>query len=213
MIEPNTNRKLLYGCASMNRSDSGRFKKIGILVGVVLLLGLGGAVAAVFPSASNEGYSPEQPIPYSHKLHAGTYKIQCQYCHSDVEKSKHANVPSVNVCMNCHSIVKTDSPYIQKIKKAYDENKPIEWVRIHELPDFVYFPHKRHVAKGVACQTCHGPIQEMERVYQYSPLTMGWCLDCHRGKTTPKEVVARVYPGVKDPKGLIAPHQCTTCHQ
>lgn len=191
----------------------------GLILGGVVFLGLVGAtVAATFPNASNQGYAPEQPIPYSHKLHAGDLKMDCRYCHSDVEKSRHASVPSVSVCMNCHSVVKTESPHIQRLKESYESGKPIEWVRVHELPDYVYFPHKRHVAKGLACQTCHGPIQEMETVYQYAPLTMGWCMDCHRGVTTPKSVGNRVrqetVPGVGEvlPPGHVASVNCTTCH-
>jgi hypothetical protein len=187
-------------------------KKLGIaLLLIVVILAVAG-IAAYFPTASNEGYSPEQPIPFSHKLHAGDNKIPCLYCHSGAEKSRHASVPSVNVCMNCHSVVKGESPWIQQIKKAYAENKPIEWVRVHELPDYVYFPHKRHVAKGVACQTCHGQVQEMDRIYQAQPLTMGWCMECHRGQTTPRQVLQQVYPGERDPHGPVAPVTCNTCH-
>ena len=187
-------------------------KKLGITVALVATLLVVVGVAAYFPTASNEGYAPEQPIPFSHKLHAGTHKIPCMYCHVGVEKSKHASVPAVNVCMNCHTVVKTDSPWIQKIWKHWKEGTPIEWVRVHELPDFVYFPHKRHVAKGIACQTCHGPVQEMDRVYQQSALTMGWCMSCHKGETTPRDVLQRAFPDMKDPHGQVAPLNCNTCH-
>jgi hypothetical protein len=122
----------------------------------------------------------------------------------------------MNVCMNCHSVVKQDSPYIQQLKKNFAEGKPIEWVRVHELPDYVYFPHKRHVAMGVACEVCHGNVKEMARIVQKAPLTMGWCLDCHRGRTTPKNVVAKVYPNLppngNHPVGPVAPTNCSTCH-
>ena len=187
-------------------------KKLGIALSLIVAVIAVAGLAANFPTASNEGYAPEQPIPYSHKLHAGDLKIPCLYCHSGAEKSRHATIPSVNVCMNCHSVVKTDSPHIQKIRKHYLEGTPIEWVRVHELPDYVYFPHKRHVAKGVACQVCHGPIQEMEKVYQKAPLTMGWCMECHRGQTTPRQVLQKVYPDMKDPHGAVAPVNCDTCH-
>ena len=196
----------------MDRSTGNLRIKIAVAVAILLLLVVGITLAAVFPSASNQGYFPEQPIPFSHKLHAGTNKIACQYCHVGVEKSRHASIPALNVCMNCHIVVKPTSPYIQRIKKAYDEGKPIEWQRIHELPDFVYFPHKRHVAKGVSCETCHGNIKEMDRVYQAQPLTMGWCIECHRGQTTPKNVLQNVYPGVKNPHGPVAPINCAACH-
>lgn len=126
-------------------------------------------------------YTPTQPIAFSHKLHAGQYEIDCQYCHTGVRKSKNANIPSVNICMNCHSAIKADSPEIQKLYAARDENRPIEWVRVHNLPDLAYFNHSQHVKVGnIECQTCHGQIQEMEVVGQAELLTMGWCIDCHR---------------------------------
>jgi hypothetical protein len=115
--------------------------------------------------------------------------------------------------MNCHRLVKTDSPWIKKITAAYKEGRPIEWIRVHELPDFAYFNHKRHIAKGVACETCHGEVKKMERIEQFAPLTMGWCMECHRGQTTPANVLAKVYPGVKDPHGPVASVNCDTCHR
>ncbi|MEJ2006221.1 MAG: c-type cytochrome [Cyclobacteriaceae bacterium] len=128
-----------------------------------------------------KGYAPEQPIAFSHKLHAGQYEIDCQYCHTGVRKSKSANIPSPNICMNCHSAILTESVEIQKIYAAVDNNQPIEWVRVHNLPDLAYFNHSQHVKVGeIECQTCHGPIEEMEVVQQYALLTMGWCIDCHR---------------------------------
>jgi hypothetical protein len=191
---------------------SGTQKKLGVAfslaAGILVVVG----IARFYPTASNQGYAPEQPIPFSHKLHAGDNKIPCMYCHSGAEKARHAGIPSLNVCMNCHSVVKTDSPHIQKIRKAFAEGKPIEWVRVHELPDFVYFPHKRHVAKGVSCETCHGNVKEMARIEQKSALTMGWCMECHRGQTTPRHVLAEVYPNVKDPHGPVASVNCNTCH-
>jgi cytochrome c2 len=134
-----------------------------------------------------QGYAPAQPIAFSHQLHAGQYEMECQYCHTGVEIGKSANIPSANICMNCHAHIQNVggkegiSPEIQKIYNAVDNNQPIEWVRIHNLPDLAYFNHSQHVAVGgLECQTCHGPIEEMEVVYQHSSLTMGWCIDCHR---------------------------------
>ncbi len=188
-------------------------KKLAVLAAVFLIPAIAYAVVTMFPSASNQGYSPEQPIPYSHKLHAGQYKMECMYCHVTADKSAHASVPQAQICMNCHKVVKTDSPWIQKLTKAYNEGIPIQWVRIHELPDHAHFVHSRHVTAGVSCQTCHGPIQEMERVYQYAPLNMGWCLDCHRGRTTPRSVLAKYYPNDPDARGKpVAPINCSTCH-
>lgn len=142
-----------------------------------------------------QGYQPTQPIKYSHALHAGTHKIDCQYCHSTAYNGKHANIPSLNTCMNCHKQISKGPKYgTEEIQKIYDAvgwdaynkdytkpQKPIEWVRIHNLPDHVYFNHSQHVNAGkVQCQTCHGPIENMEEVYQYAPLSMGWCINCHR---------------------------------
>lgn len=132
-----------------------------------------------------QGYQPKQPIAFSHKVHAGQYEIECKYCHTGALKGRSANIPSPNICMNCHTQIRkgtnTGESEIAKIVAAVETNKPIEWVRIHNLPDLAYFNHSQHVnVAGVECQTCHGPIQEMDVVRQYSLLTMGWCIDCHR---------------------------------
>jgi hypothetical protein len=132
---------------------------------------------------SNEGYAPQQPIPFSHVLHSGVMKMECLYCHHTAEKGAHAGVPSTDVCMGCHSIVRTDSPHIQKLKAYYDAGEPVPWVRIHRLPDHAYFSHQWHVAAGIACQTCHGPVQEMPVVRQWQKLEMKACMDCHRQDT------------------------------
>ena len=135
----------------------------------------------LFAIGVQQGYAPEQPIKFSHKLHAGYYEIDCKYCHTGVEKSKSANIPSANICMNCHNEIRTTSPEIQKIYTAIEKDEPIQWVRIHNLPDLAYFNHAQHVkVGGVECETCHGEIKQMEVVQQHSLLTMGWCIDCHR---------------------------------
>ncbi|GAA0871496.1 c-type cytochrome [Gangjinia marincola] len=152
----------------------------------------------------DQGYAPIQPIHYSHKIHAGINKIECKYCHSSARVSKHSGIPSLNVCMNCHKqIAEYNGPvtdeyskefYDNEIQKLYaatgwdpstqkytGETKPVKWVRIHNLPDFAYFNHAQHVMVGqIDCQKCHGEVEEMEIMYQYSPLTMGWCINCHR---------------------------------
>jgi mono/diheme cytochrome c family protein len=169
-----------------------------------------------------QGYAPKQPIPFSHKIHAGKYKIDCNYCHTGVNKSKSANIPSANICMNCHNVIKTDSPKLKGLFEAVKNNKPIEWVRVHNLPDLAYFNHSQHVkVGGLECKTCHGPIEEMEVVQQYSPLTMGWCINCHR--ETPVNADGNAYYDklvilhkekskepmkVKDIGGL----ECSKCH-
>jgi hypothetical protein len=158
----------------------------------------------------DQGYEPVQPIHYSHKIHAGANAIDCKYCHSSARVSKHSGIPSLNICMNCHKSINEvagpESEYsnvteeyskefydgeIQKLYKAVGwdqaeqkytgETQPVKWVRIHNLPDFAYFNHSQHVSvAGIECQTCHGPVEEMEIMYQYAPLTMGWCINCHR---------------------------------
>jgi mono/diheme cytochrome c family protein len=128
-----------------------------------------------------KGYAPVQPIAFSHQLHAGQYEIDCQYCHTGVRKSKNANIPSPNICMNCHSVIKSESVEIQKIWAAVENDNPIQWVRVHTLPDLAYFNHAQHVQVGnIECQTCHGQVEEMEVIGQVELLTMGLCIDCHR---------------------------------
>lgn len=145
------------------------------------------SIDGLYSIGVQQGYAPAQPIAFSHALHAGQYEIGCQYCHTGVEIGKSANIPSANICMNCHNHIQNVggkegiSTEIQKIYNAIDTNTPIEWVRVHNLPDLAYFNHSQHVkVGGIECQTCHGPIQEMEVVGQHSTLTMGWCIDCHR---------------------------------
>ncbi len=132
------------------------------------------------PKNYMEGYQPVQPIAFSHRLHAGEMGIDCRYCHFAVERSQHAGVPPTDVCMNCHRMIKTTSPEIKKITKAYETGMPIRWVRVHKLPDYVYFNHSDHVNKGVSCVSCHGRVDQMDQVRIVAPLSMGWCLSCHR---------------------------------
>jgi len=135
----------------------------------------------MFAIGVQQGYAPQQPIPFSHKLHAGYYEIDCKYCHTGVEKGKSANIPSANICMNCHNAIRTTSPNMKKIYDALENEEPIQWVRVHNLPDLAYFNHSQHVkVAGLECENCHGEIKEMEVVQQHSLLTMGWCIDCHR---------------------------------
>lgn len=158
-----------------------------------------------------QGYEPDQPIPFSHKLHAGDRKIDCQYCHSAARRSITAGIPPMNTCMGCHTQVKTDSPHIQKLTELYKKNEPMKWVKVHDLPDYVRFSHQVHVnAKGpdgknmLECQTCHGEVQKMEKVGQWAPLQMGWCIGCH---TETKIPAKDGHPAVQN-----APVSCNTCH-
>ena len=151
---------------------------VGVVFGLVLLYA---GVQSVMAVGLTQGYQPTQPIAFSHKIHAGENQINCAYCHTSMYKGKSANIPSANICMNCHSQIKTESPEIKKIYRAIERKQPIQWVRVHNLPDLAYFNHSQHTqVGGIQCQTCHGPIQNMEVVYQYSALTMGWCINCHR---------------------------------
>jgi mono/diheme cytochrome c family protein len=180
-----------------------------VLVSVIFLL-LGGAYFAygwMMQIGVDQGYAPIQPIHYSHRIHAGVNKIECKYCHSSARVSAHSGIPSLNVCMNCHKSIyqvgeetlaegkqEYGVDYNREIQKLYDavgwdaenqkytgESQPVEWIRIHNLPDFAYFNHSQHhIVGGIQCQECHGPVEEMEIMYQYSSLTMGWCINCHR---------------------------------
>ncbi|KXK24477.1 MAG: quinol:cytochrome c oxidoreductase pentaheme cytochrome subunit [Bacteroidetes bacterium OLB12] len=168
---------------------------IFIVVFLVASITFKNVIDGLYTIGIQQNYQPKQPIAFSHKIHAGQYEIECRYCHTGALKGKQANIPSANMCMNCHSQIRegtnTGTTEINKIYAAigYDpatgsytgKQKPIEWVRIHNLPDLAYFNHAQHNnVGGIECQTCHGPIEEMDVVKQYSLLTMGWCIDCHR---------------------------------
>ena len=132
------------------------------------------------PKYARVGYAPVQPVPYSHALHAGQLGIDCRYCHSNVEKSGFANLPTAQTCMNCHGQIKTTSPLLAVVRRSYATGQPVPWVQVHQVPDFVYFNHSIHIARGVSCIECHGPINTMDTVRHDKPLSMGFCLDCHR---------------------------------
>jgi hypothetical protein len=205
---------------------------------LVALLAVGGW-KTMWNVGVHTGYQPVQPIKFSHQLHAGVNKIECQYCHGGAFKSKNASIPSANVCMNCHNTITGSehydgetSPEIAKIYRALDWNpetrtygnnpKPIQWVRIHNLPDFAYFNHSQHVTvAGVECQTCHGPIETMEEVYQYSPLTMKWCVDCHKATDVKSDnkyyedlikAHESIKKGEKMTAAMIGGLECGKCH-
>jgi hypothetical protein len=149
---------------------------IGLTTGIVLA----GVNYYATPKYTRVGYAPQQPVPFSHALHAGQLGLDCRYCHSNVEKSGHSNIPTAQTCMNCHSIIKADSPLLAPVRESYASGNPVKWVNVHETPDYVYFNHSVHVARGVSCVECHGKINEMEVVKHDQPLSMSWCLDCHR---------------------------------
>jgi hypothetical protein len=150
---------------------------IGALyVGVIITFGFS-------PQATDVGYQPVQPVPYSHALHAGKLGIDCRYCHVNVEDSAHANIPPTQTCMGCHdklTFPEDRAWKLKPVKDSFTDGNPIQWIRIHDLPDYAYFNHSAHVRRGVGCVECHGRVDRMEVVYQDQPLSMSWCLDCHR---------------------------------
>jgi Cytochrome c7 and related cytochrome c/Class III cytochrome C family len=150
------------------------------------------------------GYSPVQPINFSHKLHAGEMKIDCQYCHTGVEKSRVAMVPPVETCMNCHKLARKDTPPIKKLTEYYNEGKALPWERVHRVPDFVYFNHSVHVNNGIECISCHGDVRQMDRIIQVHSFTMASCLDCHRNAHQRIPYLQNIQNG---------PENCYTCHR
>ena len=220
------------------------YKKPNFIVAVILILIVYGGYITVDAGVNlgrQQGYRPDQPIKFSHALHAGTHKIDCQYCHQTANKGKNSNIPSLNTCMNCHKQVSKGPKYgTEEIAKIYAavgwdpatktyanaaSSKPVEWVRVHNLPDHVYFNHAQHVNAGkVQCQTCHGPVETMETVYQYSPLSMGWCINCHRNTEVQfasnnyYSTYAKIHEGLKNKTidkvtvETIGGTECQKCH-
>ncbi len=190
------------------------------------------------PYTTNVGYSPRQPVPFSHKVHVGNLKMDCRYCHTTVDKAAHAAVPPTQTCVNCHSAanpdgsvansaIHTQSEKLLPIRQSQATGKPVEWQKVHDLPDFVYFNHSVHVNSGVGCVSCHGRVDKMEQVYQAEPLTMSWCLDCHRNPEPhlrPQEFITQLdWEPAEDRQALgarlraecdINPNtNCSTCHR
>ena len=157
--------------------------RIPLAIGVGAPVVLSAVVGAVWywfsPYYTDVGYSPEQPVPFSHKLHAGDLGMDCRYCHNTVERSAYAAVPPTATCMNCHATILPQSPKLAPIRESFASGEPVEWVRVHMLPDYAFFNHSVHIAAGVGCAECHGRIDQMKVVEQAQPLSMGWCLQCH----------------------------------
>lgn len=184
------------------------------LLRVLLALGAAAIAASVLlvgwftqPDRFVRGYAPKQPLPFSHRLHAGDLSIDCLYCHSGARpsrRSRNAGVPSVETCMNCHRVTKTDRPAIQRLKRLYENDEKLEWSRVHTLPDHVYFDHRPHVGAGILCQTCHGPVQVMDVLTRRMSMRMSNCLGCHRdpGRALPPDSAVR--------RG---PEECSACHR
>lgn len=200
----------------------------------IALAALGGLVyagvlvaAGFSPKATDVGYMPAQPVPYSHALHVGQLGMDCRYCHTGVEVAAAASIPPTQTCMNCHSKVRAESEKLIPIRESYATGMPVEWIRVHDLPDYVYFDHSAHVRRGVGCVSCHGRIDTMEVVYQAEPLSMGWCLKCHRNPeqhlrpvglvTTldwvPEEDQIALGTRLVEANHIDPPTDCNTCHR
>lgn len=156
--------------------------RVSMLAGVVLVVVLGGLGSVFYrsPAVTMVGVSLDQPIPFSHQRHVGGNAMDCRYCHSTVEHSSFAGIPATETCMTCHSQVLADAPMLQPVHDSWKTGEPIEWNRVYDLPDFVYFDHSIHVAKGIGCTECHGQIQDQPLTYKANTLHMAWCLECHR---------------------------------
>ena len=209
-------------------------KWANILRPAVPVLVVGGAVYATLivwlgfsPTTTDVGYAPKQPVPYSHALHVGQLGMDCRYCHATVENAAHAAVPPTQTCMNCHSMIRANSEKLIPVRESYATGMPVEWIRVHDLPDYAYFNHSAHVRRGIGCVSCHGRIDTMEVVYQVEPLSMGWCLECHRNPErhlrpldtvtqmdwVPEEGQEVVGARLAEMYDINPPVDCNTCHR
>jgi len=179
------------------------------------------------PKATDVGYMPTQPVPYSHALHVGQLGMDCRYCHTGVEQTARATIPPTQTCMNCHSKVRANSEKLIPVRESYATGMPVPWIRVHDLPDYVYFDHSAHVRRGVGCVSCHGRIDTMEVVFQAEPLSMGWCLECHRSPEkhlrpaefvtkldwVPEEDQLALGSRLRETNNINPPTDCNTCHR
>jgi hypothetical protein len=204
-------------------------------------LGVGGVAAVALlitglyyyapPEYTRVGYAPKQPVPFSHAQHVGQLGLSCLYCHTNVDKSPHASVPATQTCMSCHQTIKADSPKLAAVRQSWSTGDPIPWKRVHKTPDYVSFDHAVHVRRGVGCVSCHGKVNEMPVMVHDQPLSMGWCLECHRhpeNQLRPPSEVTNLTFDWKPPEGRTqsefrvimkeelrtkAPLECAGCHQ
>lgn len=201
------------------------YAALGMVALFVVIIGFFWLFAS--PKYTDVGYRPLQPVPYSHKLHAGDLGLDCRYCHHTVERSPAANVPPTQTCMNCHRLILPESERLLVVRESWATKTPIPWVRVHMLPDYAYFNHGAHLAAGVGCSSCHGDVSRMVEVMQVEPLSMGWCLDCHRNpgpylrpreeltnmNWTPPEDQAEFAERVIREKEIDPPLDCSGCHR
>jgi hypothetical protein len=209
--------------------------KLPLQIAVYLVVLAGMATAGVTyyltPKYTRVGYAPLQPVPFSHAKHVQEIGLDCRYCHSSVEKSGHSNVPTAQTCMNCHSIIKANSPLLAPVRESYAGGAPVPWVWIHQTPDYAFFNHAAHVNRGVSCVECHGKVNEMDTVVHTQPLSMAFCLDCHRNPEAnlrrPQDVFNLDSPRLaeqgeagrkaaaafKHEWKLMPPQSCSGCHR
>ncbi|PTX92618.1 cytochrome c3 family protein [Opitutus sp. ER46] len=204
---------------------------------IVIFLAVLGSIATaavtyyMTPKYTRVGYAPVQPVPFSHAKHVNELGMDCRYCHNGVDKSGHSNVPTAQTCMNCHSVVKKDSPLLAPVRESYEKGTPVPWVWIHTTPDYAYFNHAAHVNRGVSCVECHGPVNQMDTVTHMQPLSMSFCLDCHQNPASrlrdPKDVFNLDSKRLVDqgPAGadqatklvnhwkVMPPQSCSGCHR
>ena len=208
-------------------------KKANVMPLLSLAGALLGGVVVIFliwyyfsPEYTDVGFAPEQPVPYSHQLHVGQLGMDCRYCHTNVEVSAEANLPATETCMNCHGQIQSQSINLLPVRESWATGDPVEWVKVHHLPDYARFSHAVHVNNGVGCETCHGRIDKMEVVELVEPLSMGWCLECHRqpelflrpddqvttmGYEPEEGFVQRNLERIQH-EGIVPPTDCSACH-
>ena len=198
---------------------------IGAVASVLYLLAIlyyGGS-----PHTWRVGYSPEQPVAFSHALHAGELGMDCRYCHTTVENAAFAAIPPSATCMNCHKNIAPESRKLLQVRETFASGDAVPWIKVHNLPDYVYFDHSAHVTRGVSCVTCHGRVDQMEQVYHAKPLTMAWCLECHRDPDphlrppefvtdldwVPEKDAVETGRSVREELNINPPVSCSTCHR
>src|SRR5437870_5214800 len=215
--------------AQIFHRSTNTLSKVSIFDSAIFVVALVSALAAFNRSSfvTEVGVAHGQPVPFSHKHHVSDNGIDCRYCHTSVEESSFAGIPPTKTCMNCHSQIFSNSPYLEPVRESFRADQSFRWTRVHDLPDFVYFDHSIHVHKGVGCTTCHGPVDRMPLMRQAQSLQMEWCLDCHRNPeryVRPREAVFRVDYAIPPDQfelgtRLVAEYQiqkltsCSTCHR